>query len=96
MLLALIVAVDDLQEEAGERDELAVWSREEALQQAVAGLVKQNENGQGVLHLERHTKQGNRLEPGCLTCYPRPRFPTSCATFFSTSRGRRTSRRRNS
>ncbi len=45
MLLALIIAVDDLQEEAGQSDQLAVWSREETFQEAVTGLVEQNEDG---------------------------------------------------
>ena len=31
VFLALIVAVDDLQEKAGQCDQLAVWSRKEAL-----------------------------------------------------------------
>lgn len=51
MLLALIVAVDDLQEEAGQRDQFAVWSREKAFQEAVTGLIEQNEDGQRILHL---------------------------------------------
>lgn len=55
VLLALVVAVDDLQEQAGQRDELAVWRRVEALQEAVPGLVKQDEDGQRVLHLRAHT-----------------------------------------
>lgn len=51
VLLALVVAVDDLQEEAGQRDQFAVGSREETFEEAVAGLVKQNEDGQRILHL---------------------------------------------
>lgn len=57
MLLALIAAVDDLQEEAGQCDELAVWSRKEALQEAVTGLVKQNEDGQRIVHLGQSGKK---------------------------------------
>lgn len=53
MLLALIVAIDDLQEEAGQCDQLAVWSRKEAFQEAVTGLVEQYEDGQRILHLEK-------------------------------------------
>lgn len=45
MLLALIVAIDDLQQEAGQRDQLAVWSREETFQEAVTSLVEENEDG---------------------------------------------------
>lgn len=60
MLLALIVAVDDLQEEAGERDQFAVWSRKEAFQEAVTGLVEKNEDGQRILHLEQKSKLRSR------------------------------------
>lgn len=52
MLLALVVAVDDLQEEAGQCDQFAVCSREETFEEAVTGLVEQNEDGQRILHLE--------------------------------------------
>lgn len=51
MLLALVVAVDDLQEEAGQRDEFAVCSREETFEEAVTGLIEQNEDGQRIFHL---------------------------------------------
>lgn len=51
MLLALIAAIDDLQEEAGQCDQLAVWSRKKAFQEAVTGLVEKNEDGQRILHL---------------------------------------------
>lgn len=54
MLLALIVSIDDLQEEAGQSDQFAVWSRKEAFQEAVTGLVEQNEDGQRVLHLKQN------------------------------------------
>jgi len=57
VLLALIASVDDLQEEAGQCDQLAVRSGKEALQEAVAGLVEQNEDGQRVLHLEQNREQ---------------------------------------
>lgn len=57
MLLALIAAVDDLQEEAGQGDQFAVWGRKEAFQEAVTGLVEQNEDGQRILHLEQNSKQ---------------------------------------
>lgn len=56
MLLALIVAIDDLQEEAGQRDQFAVWSRKEAFQEAVTGLIKKNEDGQRVVGLEQQSK----------------------------------------
>lgn len=56
MLLALIVAIDDLQEEAGQCDQLGVWSRKEALQEAVTRLIKQNEDGQRIFHLGRNSK----------------------------------------
>lgn len=56
MLLALIVSIDDLQEEAGQSDQFAVWSRKEAFQEAVTGLVEKNENGQRVLHLIQNSK----------------------------------------
>lgn len=56
VLLALIAAVDDLQEEAGQCDQLAVRSRKEALQEAVTGLVEQNEDGQRILHLEQNSE----------------------------------------
>lgn len=59
MLLAFIVAIDDLQEEAGERDQFAVWSRKEAFQQAVTGLIKKNEDGQRILHLGQNSEQRN-------------------------------------
>lgn len=65
MLLAFIVAVDDLQEEAGERDQFAVWSRKEAFQQAVTGLIKKNEDGQRILHLGQNGEQ--RTEPWHMT-----------------------------
>lgn len=55
MLLALIVAVDDLQEEAGQSDQLAVGSRKEALKEAVTRLVEQDEDGQRILHLEQNS-----------------------------------------
>lgn len=55
MLLALVVAVDDLQEEAGQCDQFAVRGREETFKEAVTGLVEQNEDGQRILHLERKT-----------------------------------------
>lgn len=42
MLFALIAAIDDLQKEAGQRDQLAVWSRKVAFQQAVTGFIKKN------------------------------------------------------
>lgn len=51
VLLALVVAVDDLQEEAGESDELGVRRGKEALEEAVTGLVEQDEDGQRILHL---------------------------------------------
>lgn len=51
MLLALVVAIDDLQEEAGQCDQFAVCSREETFQEAVTGLVEENEDGQRILHL---------------------------------------------
>lgn len=53
VFLALIVAVDDLQEEAGQGDQLAVWSRKEALQEAVTRLIEQNKDGQWIFHLEQ-------------------------------------------
>lgn len=53
MLLALVVAIDDLQEEAGQCDQLAVWSRKEALQEAVTGLIEQDKDGKWILHLEQ-------------------------------------------
>lgn len=56
MLLALIVAVDDLQEEAGQSDQFAVRSREEALQEAVTGFVKQDENGKRIVHLTQNVR----------------------------------------
>lgn len=65
MLLAFIVAIDDLQEEAGERDQFAVWSRKEAFQQAVTGLIKKNEDGQRILHLGQNSEQRN--EPWHMT-----------------------------
>lgn len=55
MLLALIVAIDDLQEEAGQCDQFAVRSREETFQEAVTGLVEENEDGQRILHLHTNT-----------------------------------------
>lgn len=60
MLLALVVAVDDLQEEAGQRDQLTVRGGEEALQQEVASLVEQDQDGQRVLDLEQ-TQRGSQL-----------------------------------
>ena len=57
VLLALVAAVDDLQEEAGQGDELAVWSRKEALQEAVTGLVEQDEDGQRIVHLGHDGKK---------------------------------------
>lgn len=51
MLLALIVSIDDLQQQAGQGDQLAVWGGEEALEEAVSGLIKQDQDGQGVLNL---------------------------------------------
>lgn len=51
VLLALIVAIDDLQEEAGQRDQFAVRCWKEALQEAVTGLVEQDEDRQRILHL---------------------------------------------
>lgn len=51
MLLALVVAIYDLQEEAGQCDQFAVCSREETFQEAVTGLVKEDEDGQRILHL---------------------------------------------
>lgn len=55
MLLALVVAVDDLQEEAGQGDQFAVCSREETFEEAVTGLVEQNEDGQWIFHLWTET-----------------------------------------
>lgn len=60
MLLALIAAIDDLQEEAGQRDQFAVWSRKEPFQEAVTGLVEKNEDGQRILHLEQKSKLRSR------------------------------------
>lgn len=57
VLLTLIVAIDDLQEEAGQCDQLVVWSREEALEKAVPGLVKQDKDGQRILHLKQSHQQ---------------------------------------
>lgn len=57
MLLALIVAINDLQKEASQCDQLAVWSGKEAFQEAVTSLVKQNEDGQRILYLEHNSKQ---------------------------------------
>lgn len=57
VLLTLIVAIDDLQEEAGQCDQLVVWSREEAFEKAVPGLVKQDKDGQGILHLKQSHQQ---------------------------------------
>lgn len=51
VLLALIAAVDDLQKEAGQGYQLTVRSRKVALQQAVTGLVKQDEDGERIFHL---------------------------------------------
>lgn len=62
MLLALVVAVDDLQEEAGQRDQFAVCRREEAFEEAVTGLVEQDEDGQRILHLSTETA-GEVLTP---------------------------------
>lgn len=56
MFLALVVSVDDLQEEAGQCDQFAVCSREETFQEAVPGLVEQNEYGQRILHLQTKTE----------------------------------------
>lgn len=56
MLLALVVSVDDLQEEAGQRDQFAVWSRKEAFQEAVTGLVEKNEDGQRIIHLKQNSE----------------------------------------
>lgn len=56
MLLALVVSVDDLQEEAGQRDQFAVWSRKEAFQEAVTGLVEKNEDGQRIVHLKQNSE----------------------------------------
>lgn len=56
VLLALVAAVYDLQEEAGQSDQLGVGSRKEALQEAVTGLVEQNEDGERVLHLEMNSE----------------------------------------
>ena len=53
MLLALVVAVDDLQQKAGQGDQLAVRGGEHALEQGVAGLVEQDQDGQRVLHLRQ-------------------------------------------
>ena len=57
VLFALVVAVDDLQEEAGQSDQLAVLSGEEALQEAVTSLVEEDEDGQRILHLEQHVAE---------------------------------------
>lgn len=57
VLLALIVAVDDLQEEAGQCDQLGVWSGKEAFQEAVTGLVEQNEDSQRIFHLGQNSDQ---------------------------------------
>lgn len=51
MFLALVVAIDDLQEQAGQGDELAVRRGEEAFEETVARLVKQDQDGQRILHL---------------------------------------------
>ena len=51
VLLALIVAIDDLQEKAGQCDQLGGGSRKEALLEAVTRLIKQDEDGQRILHL---------------------------------------------
>lgn len=59
MLLALIVSVDDLQQQAGQGDQLTVRGGEEALEEAVSGLIKQDQDGQGVLNLEEKI-QANR------------------------------------
>lgn len=66
MLLALIVAIDDLQEEAGQCDQLGVWSGEEAFQEAVTGLVEQNEDSQGIFHLGQNSDQ--QSEKRHMTC----------------------------
>lgn len=51
MLLALIVAIDDLQKETGQSYQFTVRGGKVALQQAVTGLIKQDEDGQRILHL---------------------------------------------
>lgn len=53
MFLALVVAIYDLQQEAGECDQFTVRSGEETLQEAVTSLIKQDEDGQRILHLEQ-------------------------------------------
>ncbi|KAJ8000254.1 hypothetical protein DPEC_G00202930 [Dallia pectoralis] len=45
------LSVDDLQEQAGQGDQLGVWGGVEALEETVSGLVKQDQDGQGVLDL---------------------------------------------
>ena len=60
VLLALVVAVDDLQQEAGQGDQLAVRGGEHALEQRVAGLVEQDQDGQWILHLRQKNNPGWR------------------------------------
>lgn len=58
VLLALIAAIDDLQEKAGQSDEFTVRGWEEALQEAVPGFIEEDEDGQRIIHLEnkKHIK----------------------------------------
>lgn len=52
VLFAFIVAVDNLQKEAGQCDEFAVWSRIKPFQKAVTSFIKQDEDGQWILNLD--------------------------------------------
>ena len=64
VLLALVVAVDDLQQKAGQGDQLAVRGGEHALEQGVAGLVEQDQDGQRVLHLRQKKIKSIQVEGG--------------------------------